>query len=33
MAQIAIAEADKKIAEKEREELSKKKDKLVLQAP
>jgi len=32
MAQIAIAEADKKIAEKEREELSKKKDKLVLQA-
>jgi outer membrane protein OmpA-like peptidoglycan-associated protein len=32
MSQIAIAEADKKIAEKEREELSKQKDKLVLQA-
>jgi len=32
MAQIAIAEADEKIAEKEREELSKKKDKMVLQA-
>jgi len=32
MAQIAIAEADKKIAEREREELSKQKDKLVLQA-
>jgi outer membrane protein OmpA-like peptidoglycan-associated protein len=32
MTQIAVAEADKKIAEKEREELIKQKDKLVLQA-
>jgi outer membrane protein OmpA-like peptidoglycan-associated protein len=32
MAQIAVAEADEKIAEKEREELSKKRDKMVLQA-
>lgn len=32
MAQIATAETEKKIAEKEREDLSKQKDKLVLQA-
>jgi outer membrane protein OmpA-like peptidoglycan-associated protein len=32
MAQIAVAEADEKTAVKEREELSKKKDKMVLQA-